>query len=77
MAVSRETGAPTLAAAAARQREAKKRGVRADPLVEAVLERFPGAEIVARDQAAARPMRLPELEAGDPEMPPDDPEDER
>ena len=45
--VSREAGAPTLKAQADAQDAERKRGVRADPLVQAVLERFPGAEIVA------------------------------
>ncbi len=45
-------GAPTVACADRGARRELKRGVRADPLVQAVLERFPGAEIVgvrARD----------------------------
>jgi DNA polymerase-3 subunit gamma/tau len=45
--VSREAGATTLKAQADAQDAERKRGVRADPLVQAVLERFPGAEIVA------------------------------
>ena len=45
--VSREGGAATLKAQADAQDAERKRGVRADPLVQAVLERFPGAEIVA------------------------------
>jgi DNA polymerase-3 subunit gamma/tau len=45
--LSRETGAATLKAQADAQDAERKRGVRADPLVQAVLERFPGAEIVA------------------------------
>jgi DNA polymerase-3 subunit gamma/tau len=45
--LSRETGAATLKAQSDAQDAERKRGVRADPLVQAVLERFPGAEIVA------------------------------
>jgi DNA polymerase III subunit gamma/tau len=45
--VTREGGAATLKAQADAQDAERKRGVRADPLVQAVLERFPGAEIVA------------------------------
>ena len=73
--VSREAGGETLAATAAAMREAKKRDVRSDPLVEAVLKRFPGAEIVAVTKPGAADA-APEPEAGDPDMPPD-PEDER
>jgi DNA polymerase-3 subunit gamma/tau len=58
--VSGEQGAQTLRAQAdARQAELEV-GVRADPLVRAVLARFPGAEIVGvrgqRDGVAAPPM---------------------
>jgi DNA polymerase-3 subunit gamma/tau len=45
--VSREAGGATLKAQADAQDAERKRGVRADPLVQAVLSRFPGAEIVA------------------------------
>jgi DNA polymerase-3 subunit gamma/tau len=45
--ISREQGAPTLRAQAEAMDAELKRGVRADPLVQAVLDRFPGAEIVA------------------------------
>ncbi len=45
--VSKEAGAPTIRAQADAQEAALKVGVRADPLVQAVLDRFPGAEIVA------------------------------
>lgn len=44
--LSREQGAPTLRAQAEARETELKRGVRADPLVQAVLEKFPGAEIV-------------------------------
>jgi DNA polymerase III subunit gamma/tau len=45
--VSAETGAPTRRAQAEAREAELKRGVRADPLVQAVLDRFPGAEIVS------------------------------
>jgi DNA polymerase-3 subunit gamma/tau len=44
--LSREQGAPTLRAQSEARETELKRGVRADPLVQAVLEKFPGAEIV-------------------------------
>ncbi len=53
--VSAEQGAPTLRAQALEREAELKRGVRADPLVQAVLTRFPGAEIVAVSQPDAPP----------------------
>ncbi len=47
VSVSREAGEPTLKSQAEAREADLKRGVRSDPLVQAVLERFPGAEIVA------------------------------
>ena len=44
--VSAEQGAPTMRAQAEAEKAEMLRGVRADPLVQAVLTRFPGAEIV-------------------------------
>jgi DNA polymerase-3 subunit gamma/tau len=44
--VSAEPGAPTLRSQAQAEKAEMLRGVRADPLVQAVLTRFPGAEIV-------------------------------
>jgi DNA polymerase-3 subunit gamma/tau len=59
VAVSSEEGAPTMRS----QQEADKaelmRGVRADPLVQSVLERFPGAEIVDVRRSESEPA-LPE-----------------
>ena len=46
VAVSAEPGAPSLRAQAEIRKAELKDGVRADPLVQAVLARFPGAEIV-------------------------------
>ena len=45
--LSREPGQPTLKSQADAREAELKRGVRGDPLVQAVLERFPGAEIIA------------------------------
>jgi len=44
--VSSEAGAPTVSSQAEAKRSELEQGVRADPLVQAVLTRFPGAEIV-------------------------------
>jgi DNA polymerase III subunit gamma/tau len=55
IAVSAEAGEPTVRSQLAAHREQFKRGVQADPLVQSVLARFPGTEIVA--------IRRPEGEA--------------
>jgi DNA polymerase-3 subunit gamma/tau len=55
VAISDSEGAPTLAENAAAKKVAMVHDVRSDPLVKAVLERFPGAEIVdvrQREEAA-------------------------
>ena len=44
--VSAEPGVPSLRAQAEMRKAELKDGVRGDPLVQAVLKRFPGAEIV-------------------------------
>jgi DNA polymerase-3 subunit gamma/tau len=46
VAVSAEAGAPTVQQQSAAQQSALEADVRADPLVQKVLARFPGAEIV-------------------------------
>jgi DNA polymerase III subunit gamma/tau len=51
--VSQEQGGTTLREQAEREREEIERGVQSDPLVKAVLERFPGAKIVGVTQTAA------------------------
>jgi len=67
--VSQEQGAPTLRAQAEARQAEVERGVESDPLVQAVLSRFPGAKIVGVTQG---PDAAPEL----PELPPDiEPED--
>jgi DNA polymerase-3 subunit gamma/tau len=58
VAISDSEGAPTLAETAAAKKSALAHDVRADPLVKAVLEQFPGAEIVdvrRREEAAVEP----------------------
>ena len=68
--ISREAGEATLKSVADAEKAELEIGVRADPLVKAVLERFPGAEIVGvRGQKDA----AQELPAAEPEIPlPDD-----
>ena len=63
--VSKEEGAPTMRAQAEAQQAEIERGVQSDPLVQAVLNRFPGAKIVGVTQNAT--------EAGEPvpDVPPD------
>ncbi len=63
--LSRESGQQTLKSLADARDAELKRGVRADPLVQAVLARFPGAEIVAVRTRDSEP-------AGDGEMAPED-----
>ncbi len=72
--VSAEPAQPTVKSQDDARQAELKIGVRADPLVQAVLTRFPGAEIVDVRKADAVPQALP---AGDPdepvpELPPDD-----
>jgi len=50
--VSKEEGAPTMRAQAEAQQAEIERGVQSDPLVQAVLNRFPGARIVGVTQNA-------------------------
>ena len=50
--VSKEQGAPTMRAQAEAQQAEIERGVQSDPLVQAVLNRFPGAKIVGVTQNA-------------------------
>jgi DNA polymerase-3 subunit gamma/tau len=69
--VSKEQGAPTLRAQAEARQAEVERGVTSDPLVQAVLNRFPGAKIVGVTQGpdagdAAEPSDLPpEIESED------------
>ena len=71
--VSAEAGQPSVKSQNDARQAELKTGVRADPLVQAVLARFPGAEIVDVRQGELPPA----LPAGDsdevgPELPPDD-----
>jgi DNA polymerase-3 subunit gamma/tau len=50
--VSKEQGAPTMRAQAEAQQAEIERGVQSDPLVQAVLNRFPGAKIIGVTQNA-------------------------
>jgi DNA polymerase-3 subunit gamma/tau len=62
--VSAEQGAPSLRAQADQRKAQLKSDVSADPLVQAVLTRFPGAEIVeVRPPAAAPPATADDLPA--------------
>jgi DNA polymerase-3 subunit gamma/tau len=61
VAVSREPGAPSLKEQAEAATAASLHGVRADPLVRAVMDQFPGAEIVAvRETESAETPAMPE-----------------
>ena len=73
--VSAEAGEPTVKSQNDARQAELKTGVRADPLVQAVLARFPGAEIV--DVRKSEAVITPALPPGDPddavpEPPPDD-----
>jgi DNA polymerase-3 subunit gamma/tau len=71
--VSSEAGAPTVSSQVEAKRSELEQGVRADPLVQAVLTRFPGAEIVGvrrRDD-----LSTPETAAPAPDEPLPNPDD--
>ena len=73
--VSAEDGQPTVRSQNEARQAELKTGVRADPLVQAVLARFPGAEVVdVRKGAVASPQGLPPGDSEDaaPELAPDD-----
>jgi DNA polymerase III subunit gamma/tau len=63
VAVSAEAGSPSLRAQAEMRKAEMKDGVRGDPLVQAVMQRFPGAEIVdvraPTGPASEQPTDLP------------------
>ena len=69
IAVSAENGAPPLRAQAEMRKTELKNDVRSDPLVRAVLTRFPGAEIVEVRPPAATPAAAAD------DMPPDNESD--
>jgi DNA polymerase-3 subunit gamma/tau len=67
VAVSAEAGSPSLRAQAELRKAEMKDGVRGDPLVQAVMERFPGAEIVdVRPPTAPATEQSSETPAGPP-----------
>jgi len=80
VAVSAEPGAPTVKAQAEARRAELMRGLTADPLVQAVLNRFPGAEIVdvrRPADAGAPPVAAVPVETGaDDEPIPEPPSDD-
>jgi DNA polymerase-3 subunit gamma/tau len=59
--VSKEHGAPTVRAQAEAQQAEIERGVQSDPLVQAVLSRFPGAKIVGVTQNSETGEPLPDV----------------
>jgi DNA polymerase III subunit gamma/tau len=63
--VSTEQGKPSIKAQNDARRAELLTGVRADPLVQAVLTRFPGAEIVAVRQREAESVTLGALPPAD------------
>ena len=76
--VSPKPGGPTIKEAQEASQNALAQDVRKHPLVEAVLQRFPGSEIVAvrrREEAAS--SELGTADFGAPDMPPDPPDDDR
>jgi DNA polymerase III subunit gamma/tau len=67
VAISSAAGAPTLRERAEAKEQERRIGVQADPLVRSVLERFPGAEIVAvRSNAADDEIAPPAPVVADP-----------
>ncbi len=62
--VSGEPGAPTIREQSAAEQAAREQGVRGDPLVQALMNRFPGAEIVAV-RVRAEPATAPGAPDGD------------
>jgi DNA polymerase-3 subunit gamma/tau len=76
VAVSAETGSPSLRAQAEMRKAEMKDGVRGDPLVQAVMERFPGAEIVdvraPSGPASEQPTEMPAGSQLDSEVADDD-----
>src|SRR6516165_8028345 len=69
--VSAEQGKPTIRSQNEARQAELKTGAQGDPLVQAVLARFPGAEIVDVREGAATVLQGPD-DAGDAELPPDE-----
>ncbi len=63
--ISKEQGAPTMRSQQEAQRAELERGVQSDPLVQAVLNRFPGAKVVGVTQARPEAADPPESTADD------------
>ena len=61
--VSKEQGAPTVRAQAEAQQAEIERGVQSDPMVQAVLSRFPGAKIVGVIQSSEVGEPAPDVSA--------------
>jgi DNA polymerase-3 subunit gamma/tau len=72
VSVSNEAGAPTLKSQADARQAELETGVRADPLVKAVLERWPGSEITSVRGPKDAPAELPPSVSGDVLPPGDD-----
>jgi DNA polymerase III subunit gamma/tau len=75
VAISAEAGEPTVRSQLDARREEFKRGVQAHPVVQRVLTRFPGAEIVAVRQPEPEPAP-PVAAVDDDELPPEMPIDD-
>ncbi len=65
VSIAREGGAPTLAEQRKAARTARLESVAQEPMVRAVLDRFPGAEIVAVRDVVAEEVAAPAPDAGD------------
>jgi len=68
--VSREAGEATVSSQLAAKKSELEQGVRADPLVQAVLARFPGAEIVGvtrRDGGTEAPPPMDDVPMPNPD----------
>jgi DNA polymerase-3 subunit gamma/tau len=74
VAVSAEAGEPTVRSQLDARREEFKRGIQAHPIVQRVLARFPGAEIVAVRRPEPEPA--PPVAAADDDEPPEMPIDD-
>jgi len=74
--LSDQEGGATIAETKAASRDALERDVRNDPLVEAVLRRFPGAEIVGVRMRDDEPRAPSAPDIADFDMPPDPPDDD-
>jgi DNA polymerase-3 subunit gamma/tau len=77
VALSSEAGAPTLHEEAQRSARERKEGAAAHPLVQAVLSKFPGAQIVdVRDRGAAKADEADEAAVTENDAPPDEDRDD-